>query len=262
MSGNFHLNSGIDLLYIQRNLGGRGLQQIQRVFESRIISIRQYLLRNRDRNTNTAYICDEEKDNLLRLGENLLQGYEINTNLNQNPKTVSKLYAKANMNTQMERFKEKQLHGYICSKLERDVNLDKNQSLSWRKDRYIESKTEAYMSAITEQEISTKYIQKKRSNNTLMSDKCRLCKSNVEDIYHIASSYPQLSSRYYLPLRHNVIAKCVYNKFLINDGQNRKLLQEPDQIYNTNDKEYWWVGYTYPDSNKSKTQQTRPCYLE
>ena len=99
--------------------------------------------------------------------------------------------------------------------------LIKNQSLSWRKDRYIESKTEAYMSAITEQELSTKYIQKKRSRNTLMSDKC---KSNVEDIHHIASSCPQLSSRYYLPLRH-AIAKSVYKKLLINDGQNRKLLQ-------------------------------------
>ena len=65
MSGNFHPNSDIDLLYIQRNLSGRGLQQIQRVFESQIISTRQYLLRNRNRNTNKVYICDEEKDNLL-----------------------------------------------------------------------------------------------------------------------------------------------------------------------------------------------------
>ena len=32
--------------------------------------------------------------------------------------------------------------------------------------------------------------------------------------------------RYYLPLRHNAIAKCVNNKLLINDGQNPKLLQE------------------------------------
>ena len=143
------------------------------------------------------------------------------------------------MKIQMERFKEKQLHGYIYSKLECDDNLDKNQSLSWRKDRYIESKTEAYMSAITEQEISTKCIQKKRSKNTLMSDKCRFCKSNVEDIHHIASSCPQLSSRYYLPLQHNVVAKCVYKKLLINNGQNRSLLQEPDQIYNTDDKEHW-----------------------
>ena len=122
------------------------------------------------------------------------------------------------MKAQMERFKEKQLHGYISTKLERDANLDKNQTLSWRRDRYIESKTDAYMSPIIEQEIPTKYMQKKRSKNTLMSDKCRLCKSNVEDIHHIASSCPQLSSRYYLPLRHNVIVKCVYNKLLINDG--------------------------------------------
>ena len=130
------------------------------------------------------------------------------------------------MKAQMERFKEKQLHGYISTKLKRDVNLDKNQSLSWRRDRYIESKTEAYMPAIIKQEIPTKYIQKKRSKNTLMSD-----------IHHIASSCPQLSSRYYLPLRHNITAKCVYNKLLINNGQNQKLLQEPYQIYHTNDKD-------------------------
>ena len=125
------------------------------------------------------------------------------------------------MKAQMERFKEKQLHGYISTKLKRDVNLDKNQSLSWGRDRCIESKTEAYMPAIIKQEIPTKYIQ-----NTLMSD-----------IHHIASSCPQLSSRYYLPLRHNITAKCVYNKLLINDGQNQKLLQEPYQIYHTNDKD-------------------------
>ena len=145
----------------------------------------------------------------MRLGENLLQTYEIDTSLNQNPKTVSELYAKADMKAQMERFKEKQLHRYISTKLERDVNLDKNQSLSWRRDRYVESKTEVYMSTIIEQEIPTKYMQNKRSKKILISDKCRLFKSNVEDIHHIASSCPQLLSRYYLPLRHNVIAKCV-----------------------------------------------------
>ena len=97
----------------------------------------------------------------MRLGENL-QTYEIDTNLKQNPKTVSKLYAKANMKAQMERLKEKQLHGCISTKLDCDVKLDKNQSLSWRRDRYIESKTEAYMSAIIEQEINTNKIHVKK----------------------------------------------------------------------------------------------------
>ena len=126
MSGNFHPNSDIDLLYIQRNLGGNSLQQIQRVFESQLISIRQYPLKNKNTNTNIAYICDEEKDNLLRLWENLLQTYETDTDLNQHPKTVNKLYTKADMKAQMERFKEKQQHGYISTKLDCDVNLDKN----------------------------------------------------------------------------------------------------------------------------------------
>ena len=78
----------------------------------RIISIRQYLLRNRNRNTSIAYVCDEEKDNLLRLGENLLQTYETDTNLNQNPKTLSKLYSKADMKAQMEKLKKKT--AWIC----------------------------------------------------------------------------------------------------------------------------------------------------
>ena len=65
MSGNVHLNSDIDLLYMQRNLGGRGLQQIQRVFKSQIFSTTQYLQRNRNTNTNIACIYDEEKDNLI-----------------------------------------------------------------------------------------------------------------------------------------------------------------------------------------------------
>ena len=34
--------------------------------------------------------------------------------------------------------------------------------------------------------------------------------------------------------------RCIHAGWVINDGQNRKLLQEPDQIYNTNDKDYWW----------------------
>ena len=71
----------------------------------------------------------KRKDNLLRLAENLLQTYEIDTNSNQNPKAVRMLYAKADMKGQMERFKEKQLHGYISIKLERDVNLDKKSKL-------------------------------------------------------------------------------------------------------------------------------------
>ena len=50
VTGNFHPNSDVDRLYIGRNIGGRGLRSCQRLFESRIIALKQHLHRNKERN--------------------------------------------------------------------------------------------------------------------------------------------------------------------------------------------------------------------
>ena len=47
VTGNFHPNSDVDRLYIGRNIGGRGLKSCQRLFESRIIALKQHLHRNK-----------------------------------------------------------------------------------------------------------------------------------------------------------------------------------------------------------------------
>ena len=45
-------------------------------------------------------------------------------------------------------------------------------------------------------------------------NKCRLCNKEVEDVTHILlRNCSKMSPRYYLPLRHDVIAKYVYKKF-------------------------------------------------
>ena len=49
-TGNFHPNNDVDRLYIGRNIGGRGLRYCQRLFESRIIALKQHLHRNKERN--------------------------------------------------------------------------------------------------------------------------------------------------------------------------------------------------------------------
>ena len=50
VTGNFHPNGNVDRLYIGRNIGGRGLRSCQRLFESRIIALKQHLHRNKERN--------------------------------------------------------------------------------------------------------------------------------------------------------------------------------------------------------------------
>ena len=64
---------------------------------------------------------------------------------------------------------------------------------------------EVYVCAIQEQEIETKEKVRVDTDN-----RCRLCKNQVEDIFHVISSYSRMSSRYYLLLRYDAIAKYIY----------------------------------------------------
>ena len=107
------------------------------------------------------------------------------------------------------------MHGYISRKLEDNNNIGRKSSLSWACDRYITSHLEGYAFAIQEQEIATKYLINKRDKDASKPPrcdrKCRLCHTSVEDITHIISSCPKMSARYYLPMRHDIVAKTIYN---------------------------------------------------
>ena len=100
------------------------------------------------------------------------------------------------------------------------------------------------MFSVKEQEISTKYHINKRyrdGNNIPQCDnKCRLCKDAVEDVQHIISSCPLMSSRYYLPMRYDIVAKASYNTIIKNSNVKRSLLQEPDRVFKHKNDEFWW----------------------
>ena len=95
VTGNFHPNSDIDRLYIGRNLGGRGLRSCQSFFESRIIALKHHLHQNKDRNQIINYVYNEENNNIMRAGNELLQKYYLTSDNEEQPKTTSKRFAKA-----------------------------------------------------------------------------------------------------------------------------------------------------------------------
>ena len=65
-----------------------------------------------------------------------------------------------------------------------------------------------------------------------MDTRCRLCKSANEDI-HIIASCSMISVRYCLPLRHDVIAKIVYNAPIHkkNPSHQKQDLESPEYIH-------------------------------
>ena len=41
-----------------------------------------------------------------------------------------------------------------------------------------------------------------------------LCETNVEDVIHIISCCPFISARYYLPMRHDMVAKTLHKEII------------------------------------------------
>ena len=98
------------------------------------------------------------------------------------------------------------MHGHYEKKLEQDPGIDRSLSFIWKKDRCLTSECENYLPKIQDKELPTKYLRYKR-----ILDKGnipnRLCMSSVEDIGHNLAGCPQMLSRFYLPLRHDKVAK-------------------------------------------------------
>ena len=62
---------------MSRVKGGRGLRTIRTLYESRIISLRHYLLRNTDRNEILGYVSECEQAYVTRVGNELLINNDI-----------------------------------------------------------------------------------------------------------------------------------------------------------------------------------------
>ena len=69
MSRNFHPNGDIDKLYLSRGQGGRGIKMIVRMFESRIISIAQYIKKRNSENSILDFVYQQEQQETIRLSQ-------------------------------------------------------------------------------------------------------------------------------------------------------------------------------------------------
>ena len=200
MTGNFHINSDIDRLYLNRKNGGRGLKSIKTTFECRIISIERRLQLSRNRNKYLSKVIEHENDQLIRVAGELLVGTHINeeTTDESTPRQMSQKYQSQCLQEKYNSYSTKVMHGYVNRKLENDNDIDLATSKSWTYDKYITSEFEAYACAIQEQEVGTKYLMNKRDKDSgkipKCKNKCRLCKIHVEDVMHVISSCPLMSS--------------------------------------------------------------------
>ena len=126
MAGNFHPNGDVDRLYIPRSGGGKGLKSIVRMYKSRIVSVVQHLELNKSHNTSLQFVEEQEQNHIVRLKEKLLGNHEIEWEENTTPKNLSKVFIKADIESQRKRYNAKVMHGYYEKKLEQDPGIDRS----------------------------------------------------------------------------------------------------------------------------------------
>ena len=137
------------------------------------------------------------------------------------------------------------MHGYYHRKLQQNDNIDISVSQQRSRTKQITSQFEGYLGVIQDQEMPIKLLVYKRQIKSgqlpTANDKCRLYKISIEDVNHITSSCSKMSTRYYLPLRHNALVKYILKAIITRNHSNGRYrnLNEHEFVKKIGDKEYW-----------------------
>ena len=168
----------------------------------------------------------KELDNIIRIGESVKEQYSPGEG-------HGKDYIKNKIKEEHYNiWKRKVTHGFLEKKLMEDTTVDRSATNQWLKSNML-SHVEGYLVAMQEQEINTKDALKRKEKNLekkrTMNNSCRLCHKNTETLFHITTGCPEVSSNLYLNIRHNAIAKVIFQSIINkrHEPQNLSPLHTP-----------------------------------
>ena len=90
---------------------------------------------NRENISSMNYVFNEECNNIIYVGNELMQEHNITNNNAKQPKVISKRFSKADTNFHHEKYKANVMHGYFTWIFENDQRIDQNSSKSWEKNK-------------------------------------------------------------------------------------------------------------------------------
>ena len=124
------------------------------------------------------------------------------------------MFSTKEQNLKRKKYSSKKVHSYLYNKLQSDSKIDTNINKRRSTDKSMTSQFEGYLASILDQEIPTKYLINKQQKEAGKETTCNT-KHSIEDVNHTISSYPEMSVRYYLPIRHDVVAKTVLKALIL-----------------------------------------------
>ena len=199
MYGALHPRADVDRLYLPRDLGGRGLQDIAETLE-------------REDRSLTDYVYSHDDDPLLTVVRSSSLYRQRSESLDDWKKT---------MEDRRRKWKDKAMHGQYIRQMEEITT--KKACFGWLKSVKLKVETEALLTAAQDQALNTKahatYILKSSHD-----PKCRMCNCSDETVAHLLTACPKLAATEYLT-RHNEVARLVHRS--ICEVYNIKVARQP-----------------------------------
>ena len=205
-----HPRSAIERLYLPRHMGGRGLVNVEHLYQRRVLMLAQHLRVSCDPlvkechdlisqmpsrrsllSRATAFASDLGLDDISNLSSGQLKSTVCSA---QREKLITTLCAKP-------------LHGKFFNYIRSD-NVHATRSFYWLKYS-LHSESESSIFAVQDQVLCTRVYQAKIMRSPVPSLLCRLCHEHEETIQHVLAGCPVLASTSYLH-RHNMVARVVH----------------------------------------------------
>ena len=101
-------------------MGGRGLRSIQTAHDMRIISLKQHLENNESRSAIMEKVYENETEKSIRIGNELLAKFNITSEQNELPRSLSQKYLLERNKEHLQAYQEKKVHSYYYKKLKND----------------------------------------------------------------------------------------------------------------------------------------------
>lgn len=206
-----HIHSAIERFTLDRQEGGRGFIDIKNMNYQQVDNLRKYFIEKAETSLiHKAIVHTDTSGTPLQFTR---QDYDPTANI-------------TTANMKIENWKMKTLHGKHQQQLAQTY-IDKQASNAWLRTGNIYSETEGFMIAIQDQTINTKYYSKHiiKDPNT-QTDKCRLCKQQIETIDHITGGCSILANTEYIR-RHDNVAKHIHQELAL----QHKLIQQYTPIH-------------------------------
>ena len=218
--GGLHPRADVHRLYLPRQLGGRGLKEVEATITGEKVGLDEYIERK-------------------RATEPLLQA--VWQARPQQQEVATREQWKAGWSQRYRsKWKEKPLHGQYPQQVEQATNTE--MAYKWLSCTGLKIETEALITAAQDQALNTKHHQAKILK---LSDdsKCRMCREADETVSHIIAGCQKLAGTEYLR-RHNSVAATLHHEicqhYRIPTAEQQPWLHRPEAVTETEQVKVLW----------------------